>query len=457
MKKPTKQEIEKSLKNSILDGVTDSAKSGITDNFKIPFALALGATNEMIGLITALPDFFGLITQFFTKNLINRYKSKKFVCNFNALVARIFWIPMMFIPFIFPNGIWLLLMLLCLQRMFDQVSITAWSSWMCDLVPKNVRGTFFGERNTISNAAAFITTLLAGWILGIMDNFYGFLIIFGISFVFSMMSNHYLNKMIDVPSKERAKSTFSWKHFIYGIRHHSNYSNFVLFKTMMAFAVSIASPFWIVYVLKDLNIGYDWYAISIAVYVVADMISQKYWGPMADRFGDKKIMFVCAMLLPFTALIMLFIKDVPTLMIERIFSAFVYAGFNIASFNYLLNVSPEEDSSTFIANYRFIAGMGGVAGPIVGGYLATVLVGVSFMSLGALPLLFLIAFFLRLITATTMLHRVHSIGAGKRLKFRNVFLKTIILYPVTTMLKEMDYVIHNVYKWEVRFKRQLIR
>ncbi|MBU3897222.1 MAG: MFS transporter [Nanoarchaeota archaeon] len=455
MKKPTKKEIEKSLKNSIMDGVTDSAKNGITDNYKIPFALAMGASNQMIGLLSALPDLFGIIFQAFSKQIIQKFGSKKKACNYNIFISRLFWIPMILIPFLFENGIWWFLLFLCIQGIFTQISATAWFSWIADIVPKNIRGRYFGKRNMLSNLAAFLASLWAGWMLGIMNSFYGFALIFGVSMIFGFLSNYYLSKMIDTPIKTHPKISFSFNHFIHGINHHSNYSNFVLFKTLMAFAIQISSPFWIVYVLKDMNIGYEWYAISLAVYVLADTLSQRYWGRMTDRFGDRKIMFVCAVLIPFGALAMLFVNNIPILMVERIFSAFVFAGFSIASFNYLLNVSPEEDSPTFIANYRFFAGIGSCIGPIVGGILATILVTTPFLTLSALQTLFLIAFALRMVVALAMINRVHSIGKGKHLKFRNVFIKTAIFYPILALRHDIEFLSHSIHKWEVKFKSQL--
>ncbi|MDD5416816.1 MAG: MFS transporter [Candidatus Aenigmarchaeota archaeon] len=450
------KDIKKSLKYSVLDGVNDAAKNGITDNYKIPFALALGASNEMVGLLSSLPDLFGIIVQAFSKKIIKKFGSKKAACNINLMISRLFWIPMILIPFLFQNGVWWFLLFLCIQGIFTQIANTAWFSWIADIVPQKIRGTYFGKRNMISNVAAFFATLWAGWFLGIMNNFYGFAIIFAVSMIFGFLSSYYLNKMVDTPIKAHPKVTFSFKHFIHGINHHSNYSNFVLFKTLMAFAIQLASPFWIVYVLRDMNIGYEWYAISLAVYFVVDTLSQRYWGRMTDRFGDRKIMFVCALLVPFGALIMLFINSIPMLMIERVLSAFVFAGFNIASFNYLLNVSPSDDSPTFIANYRFFAGIGSSMGPIVGGVLATFLVTSPFFTLSALQTLFLIAFALRMTIAIGMINRVHSIGKGKYLKFRNVFIKTVVFYPMLSIKHDMNYIIHSISKAEDKFKKGLI-
>jgi len=450
--KPNKKQIDESLKYSVIEGSANSVKNGIVDNYIIPFAMLLGAGNQMIGLISSLPPTIGYITQIFSTKIIRFFKSKKNSCRLFKFLSSLFWIPIMLIPFIFTNGIWWLLLFLTIRMMLLLIDSTIWSSWISDIVPRNIRGSFFGKRNIFGNITSFIASLIAGWILGIIDNVYGFIIIFSIAFIFSLISNFYLGKIVEIPIRKKHKKLFNFKHFIDGINQHSNYSNFVLFKTLMNFAIYIVAPFWIVFVLRDLNIGYFWYAISIAVYMIVNTLSQKYWGHLSDRFGDKKIMFVCALLLPFTGLIMVFVTNLWQLMIERIFSAFVFSGFFLTSFNYLLDVSPQEDNSTFIANHNLFAGLGAAVAPLIGGILIGPLSTITLLGLGGIQSLFFLAFILRFVVAGTMMGRLHSIRVKKNIAFRNIFLKATFTYPLESIKHEFNYVARNIHRWENKFR-----
>lgn len=455
MKKLTKKEIDKSLKYSIAEGSANSIKDGIEGNYIIPFALLLGATNEFIGILTSLPEMFGIFVQTISSKLIKKTKSKKLANRITKFIGNLFWIPIILIPLLFSNGLLWLLLFLCIRVAFSQIDDTIWCSWMADIVPNRIRGSFFGKRNMFLNTFSFIASLLAGWFLGIVHNLYGFMIIFSIAFSVNFISIYLIGKISEMPYSHNHKKRFSFKHFIYGIKNHSNYSNFVLYRTIMNFSIHISAPFWIVYVLKNMNIGYFWYAVAIGVYMIVNIISQRYWGKMIDVFGEKKIMFVCAFMLPFTALMMIFITSVSTLMIERIFAGFAFSGFHLASFNYLLSASPQEDSPTFIANYKVFAGFGASLGPLVGGFLAAFFADKIIVGLGALQMLFLIAFVLRLSTTSFMLTRLHSLRVRKRIAFRNVFLKTTVIYPVYGMLHSSEYLIHSIHRWEHTFKSRL--
>ena len=455
MKNPTRKEIDKSLKYSIAEGSVNSIKDGIEGNYIIPFALMLGATNEMIGMLSSIPDMIGITVQTLTTKLIKMTKSKKLANRTIKTIGNMFWLPIILIPLLFTNGFLWLMVFMCIRAIFSQIDDTIWASWMADIVPKKIRGTFFGKRNMFLNTTSFIASFLAGWILGLVENPYGFMIIFSIAFIANFISIYLIGKISEMPDHREHKIKFSFKHFIWGIKNHSNYSNFVLYRTIMNFSIQIAAPFWVVYVLRNLNIGYFWYAISIVVYMIANVLSQRYWGKMIDTFGEKKIMFVCAFMIPFAALMMIFITNISTLMVERVFSGFVFSGFHIASFNYLLSASPREDCSTFIANYKVFAGLGGTLGPLVGGLLAAAFADKIIIGLGALQMLFLIAFILRFTATSIFLTRVHSLRIRRHIAFRNVFLKTAIVYPAYGMLHSVEYVVHSLHRWEDSFKSKL--
>ena len=52
----SKQRVRTSLKLSVLDGITFSAMAGLTQNYITPFALALKATTQQIGLLASVPN-----------------------------------------------------------------------------------------------------------------------------------------------------------------------------------------------------------------------------------------------------------------------------------------------------------------------------------------------------------------------------------------------------------------
>ncbi len=445
--KLSKKQVDRGLKNSLKHGFTNHVRQGIKDNYMIPLALAVGAGNEMIGLIKALPELVGMLSQLFSSKFIKKTNSKKRASLVTALFNRLFLLPIIFVPFFYDGGIWIILLFLSLYAIFSEIGSTAWTTWMADLVPERIRGRFFGTRNMFNNLASFLATLSAGWFLGWIDNIQGFAVIFAISFVFGMISYFYMKRVPDTdPPKSHKHFHFSFPHFLRGIREHKNYSNFVIFRMLMHLAVGMASPFIIVYMLKTIEIGYFWFAAVTAGFILTSVVSQRYWGVISDRYGDVLVLRICSILTPLGILPFIFVTNGPQAMLVQIFSGFVFAGFSLASFNYLLDVVPKNESPSFVANYRFLSKAGLFVGPLVGGLLAAYFTGFSLFTLVGIQLLFLLSFFLRIIFVGAFMPRFNEVRVNKKnVHLKNMFFNVLVVFPIESTLRELKHVIHYLH------------
>jgi hypothetical protein len=77
---PSKTEqVRKSLKYSILDGSAFSAMLGLTQDYIVPFALALKATAFQIGLLSCVPNLTMALSQLTTPRLAERAGSSSLI------------------------------------------------------------------------------------------------------------------------------------------------------------------------------------------------------------------------------------------------------------------------------------------------------------------------------------------------------------------------------------------
>jgi len=441
-----KQTINKALKNLTLDGIFSQARIGITANYLIPLALMLGATNEFIGILNAIPHLMGMVFQPMAAKINRFFNNKKFVTVFFSLLHRLFWIPLVIVPFVVPNGLIWLLLFLAISSIFSHIATTTWTSWMMHLVPKKIRGIYFGKRNMISNLSAFVTSLLAGWYLGIIDGAFGFITLFIFATFLGLISSYYLSKIPNIKSKAKPYFHFSFKKFFKGYVDHENYSNFVIFMSLAYFSITIASPFVVVYILRDLNLSYSLFAIAIAIQALFDMISQPYWGKFSDKFGDRTTLIICFSMAPFSILAWAFISSFWQIIILQVFTGFIWAGFNLSVFNYLLDSTPSIDSVRFIGNYRMFTAFGNFFGPLTGGLLATYFASQTFFIFSGLQLLFILAFVMRLLLAIYMIPRVKEIRVkAKTRDFKNIYLKALVKYPLHSVSREILHIIQHVH------------
>jgi len=450
----TKKQVAKALKNSIKDGAAYSAMDGITSTYSTPFALALGANNAEIGLLSSIPNFFITLSQPFTGKFIEK-RSRKIVCQSLSLVQRLIWLPIILMPFFFGK-VWLFIVLVTLSSVSLSFANTAWSSWIGNLVPESIRGRYFGKRNTIQSVFSFSTTLIAGWILGFMNNLFGFSVIFFLAFIFGLFSYFYLTRIPEASYKsEHESKSLSVLDILRDFRKYSNFYPFTLHMSLFSFAVNIASPFFTVYMLSIMHIGYEWYAIVVATELLIRIFLHRYWGKLSDRFGDRTIMTLCNILIVFYPFFFLFVTNPFQLILISIFSGIVWSGFDLTTFNYLLDVTPPEKRPSYIANYKFIVGISLFLGPLIGGLLSQCFVNMTILWLSGLQIIFLLSFILRGITTAYGIPKLKEVRAKRVLPVSNVFLKAFAVYPVRGITHELFYIQHRFRYFERKIEKRL--
>ncbi|MDP2750852.1 MAG: MFS transporter, partial [Nanoarchaeota archaeon] len=195
------EEIKKSLKFSVVDGSAHSVMEGFGKSYIAPFAIALKASNTMVGVISSLPDLIGSLAQLGSTRLVEHFKSRKKIIVFCALIQALLWLPLFFVPLLFSNyGPMIVLLFVTLQAVVSYTINPLWNSMMGDLVPENERGKYFGRRNMITGAFVFVSTFVAGFLLNHFSKthpFYGFGILFCAAFSARLVSALYLSRMYD--------------------------------------------------------------------------------------------------------------------------------------------------------------------------------------------------------------------------------------------------------------------
>jgi MFS family permease len=101
----------------------------------------------------------------------------------------------------------------------------------------------------------------------------------------------------------------------------------------------------------------------------------RLWGRLADRFGSKAIMVVCAPVFSLTLLMWTFtIKD--NLLVSLILIALIHimngvatAGIDVAKGNLLYQLAPSQRATPFLASSALITSMAAGVAPILGGIL----------------------------------------------------------------------------------------
>lgn len=403
-KPPKKEDIEyaseenkKSLKNSTMEGIFNSAAGSIQSSYTVPLALVLNASNAEIGILTSLQSLSGTVSHL-PGAMLTKFYNRKSIWLVAQLLARVLiWIPIMFLPFLaIENRVMIFIALMVVANFFLYVRGPAWSSLMGDLVSLKIRGRYFGKRNMYINISGMIATLAAGFLLAYL----GFPGIFILSIIFGIVAVFFFIKIREPPMERvfhyHHNFSIDPKKWYQGIMLNRNLVIFTVYMTFMNFAMDMAGPFYAVYMLKSMNIGYEWFAVAIVVGVLTRALTTKYWGRLNDKFGSRKVLVICGFLGCFVPFGWMLVSNVWHIVIVKIYDGIIFSGFDLVVFNFLLDTAPAKDRPKYIANHNFSIGFGSVAGSLFGGFLAQSFEGVGFFWLFGLQIVFLISFLLRL-------------------------------------------------------------
>jgi len=126
------------------------------------------ATTQQIGYLTSIPNFATMLVLLWTPLLSERARSRKaFVIPIDLFLCLL-WLPILAIPFLFhTNQLWWLIIFVTLSTVAGNIIGAPWSAMMADLVPPEIRGSYFGLRNGIGNLITLVFSFVAGGLLQI--------------------------------------------------------------------------------------------------------------------------------------------------------------------------------------------------------------------------------------------------------------------------------------------------
>jgi MFS family permease len=369
-------EIDKSLRHSLKDSAAFAAMAGFGETYISAFGLFLQATTAQIGLLASVPPLLASVAQLVSAWLGNLTGHRKRIILAGAGLQAIMWLPLLLLPLIFPQQA-LPLLILCAVFSLVGANLAApqWSSLMVELVSERRRGEFFGIRTRVTTAVTFCSLLLGGLILnytaGLGETVTGFAVIFLAAAIARSVSVYQLARMIDPPvgpTESGLQLNRQWFKRLY----HSNAARFSVFFALMQLGVAVSSPYFTVFMLRDLQFSYLEFTIIIGTAVLAQFMTMARWGRISDVFGNRRIITVAGTLIVTLPLLWMVSGNFWYLLLVQTVSGFAWAGYSLASSNFLYDLMAPRHLASYMAAHNVLASIGLFIGATAGGYLGSI-------------------------------------------------------------------------------------
>ncbi|MBE3582571.1 MAG: MFS transporter [Limnochordaceae bacterium] len=388
---------------AIWDGLFASFSDNLVIPFQVLFALYLGATKAQVGLLVAVPVLLGNLVQPLGASWTERRDERKRIYLYANLLARLMWIPAGMLPFLLPRGpaaVYLFIALVTLRTVLASAPVPGWTSLMADLTERSGRGAYFAWRNLMVNLAALGASVTAGWLIHGLPTAWGYLVTFLVAFVAGLFAFASFARVPELPAtgppadppqtrpttgedgtsaspvtsstRIPPPSSGAATHQQGTLRAWLNLlswhamGGFLWSSALWSFSVNIAGPLMAVYYQETLHGDEGIWGLAQAATFLVTILSQRYWGRLADRWGSRRTALLSgigAALVPVPWLL----ATRPTDAIwANAWSGLAWAGYNLAAFNLLLEMTAQEYRTRSVAVYNMVMGLTAAIGPMLG-------------------------------------------------------------------------------------------
>lgn len=362
---PGHADVEHNAWYGLVDGMFYSGMVGLTFPFLAVCAIALGADNLMVGMVTSLPAVVALISQLPGAAIAEGDRSLLRVTLRFAMAHRIGYLVLAVIPLLPLPSVtraWLFIAMLAVMNAPSTICGVSWTAMMGQIYPVRMLGTIFGHRSMWCQLATVVATMAGGVIIDRVAFPVNWSVVFGLSFILVMASWYYLAKM-RVPEREvlpgrRLPS-------LADISRERRFVNYTAGSLLYHIGINMPLPVLAIFYVRHLGLGGTWIGVFATVTGIATAFFSRWWGRTADRVSNRRaLLLALAGLSPLTLLYLLARSPWLVLPIAALTGVFV-AGFNLLIFNTLLETAPATRRSGYVAVFNSLMMATGMA-PMLG-------------------------------------------------------------------------------------------
>jgi MFS family permease len=334
------------LKLSIIEGFFAVILLSASISFIIPFAIYLGASSLEIGFLTAFPALFAAWLQLLSIKILEIFKKRKLMVIIFTFLQVIFFIPIIFLPFIFKENqvIWLIIFY-TISLVVGSIAGPIWQSWMKSIVPKNIIGSFFGFRNSIVGISSFIFLLIFGFSLNLFSTNLAmvFLGIFLMGVIGRLVGTMIFFKISEPVNIIKFENKIRFVGFVKNLKK-DKFGFFIIYASLMTFAIALTGPFISYHLLENIGLknNYFLYTILISTTMIASIIGMNYWGKIINQFGSIKTLKATSSLVIFFPILYILIRNPIFLIFVQFFDGLLFSGFNLALATFIFDYSSQK-------------------------------------------------------------------------------------------------------------------
>lgn len=379
----TEEERDAGLRRLIYEAGYSSATTALTSGVILTaFALHLGASNLMIGVLASAP-FLGQLLQAPAVLLVERLRRRKAIAVVTSIVGRSMLVLMAAAVFMPPGlaiaAVALGQFILC---GLGAIGGCAWNAWLRDLAPQDRLGWVFSWRTTYTTAVSLIAGLAAAILLdrtveGSDARAWAFAGLYLVGCAAGMVSALVVARMPEPAMPPPADGSLGLAGLLRAPLADANFRRLIAFLSSWQFAVNLATPFFTVFIVRQLGFEMTFVMLLSVVSQIANLLTVRFWGALSDRFAHKSVLAVAAPTYILSIVAMIGASQLGNgpagmayLVALHILMGAAVAGVTLATANIALKLSPKGEAAAYVATSALTSSLAAGIAPILGGLFA---------------------------------------------------------------------------------------
>ncbi len=411
---PLEKDLEKNRLLMIIEGASARTIFNLTSGaYLVGILKYMGASDTFCGYVLAMPVLAAII-QVLSPIILGSLESRKAIIITGSMVHRLLLVTLIataFLP-VKPNTRLIIAAAIFLVSNLAVSFVNpAISNMYISFVPQNIRGRYFGGRESIMLIVASLVTLIMGKVLDVQkdlgNEIKGHVIVYSFIFFFTLLNFLSYFFMKEVPLVHTSARIKLSEIFNLPFKNKMFIRYFVML-IIWNFAAQIASSYFSVYLKSDLDMSYTVITILSFVNAMTYAFMARIWGKFADKRSWATTTMLTVGVLSICHFIWFITSEnssllIPLLVISHISGGIAWSGINVSLFNLQFDFTPDEKRTVYIGFSAAFSGFLGYIAAIVGAQLVGVFGDKKILLLG-LPynikqILFLISSILLLICA----------------------------------------------------------
>jgi len=345
--------------------------SGVSATFTTVFALRLGASNLMVGLLTSLPALINVLFQIPAARLIERQGDRRRILLVSGLLLRLPVLLIALVPLLRAGHAEAVVYITALGTIPAAVGNVAFTAILADVVSPRDRARVVSVRNALLSAITMITVLAAGRALDILPFPINYQVIFTLAFLTSLLSLYYVGRLAMPRAEALARDGVPRQHlslrqWLHNILVQREYVGFALGSFVFHWGLYLPQPLYTIYRVRELHISEGWIGVLATLESAITVGSYYVWGRIAARRGSRFVLLLGVMGLCFYPLGTGLSRTVEPLILVVIVSGIFAPAWSLGLFNRLLEVAPADRRATYVAVFNTLMNVPAFVAPLIG-------------------------------------------------------------------------------------------